>query len=172
MADVLGICGSSRARSKSHALLAFIKNEFPDLHLSIYPDLAELPLFHADLEHEKFDSVVDFKEKVINSQAVIIVTPEYIHNIPATLKNAMEWCTNSGEFCEKKVLSIVYTPVTPRGKYAQKSLEFSLLALKSKTIGSLLLHHTDISFDCDGDLLVSKEMELLNETIEYFLSVE
>ena len=58
---------------------------------------------------------MDWRKILQESDAVIISIPEYIHNIPALIKNALEWVTTSGEFLGKKVLPITFTPHEPRG---------------------------------------------------------
>ena len=168
--NVLGISGSSRSGSKTRYLLEYIKEHFPELALSICSDISALPLFHAEIQDAKIDAVLDFRSQVSDADAIIIATPEYIYNIPAALKNALEWCTKTAEFHEKKVMPIVYSPLAPRGAYALKSLEFSLKALNCRNIGSLSLHHTEISFDDDGKVLNADGTSILNEAIDYFVT--
>ncbi|MES1147394.1 MAG: NAD(P)H-dependent oxidoreductase, partial [bacterium] len=40
---------------------------------------------------------------LIQADVILIATPEYIHSIPAVLKNLFEWTVASGEFYEKHV---------------------------------------------------------------------
>lgn len=102
----------------------------------------------------------------MRADALIIITPEYLHNIPASLKNALEWCTTSGVIKAKKTLAICYTPTAPRGEQAMTSLLFSLKALDANVITTLLLHHTDIAFNSNGEIVNNGGQELLLEMLK------
>jgi NAD(P)H-dependent FMN reductase len=103
-----------------------------------------------------------FKETIKSHDAIIIATPEYIHNIPAVLKNALEWTTQTGEFSNKKTLAISYTPHPPRGKYAMSSLINSLNALDANVVASLDLYHDSVK----GNHFNSDTTELLKEALK------
>jgi len=83
------------------------------------------------------------KCQILEADAIVIITPEYTHNIPAVLKNALEWCTASGEFSEKSILPITFTPAAPRGKYAMHSLIETLKTLDTKIVSQLSLYKSD-----------------------------
>ncbi|MGB1317922.1 MAG: NADPH-dependent FMN reductase, partial [Flavobacteriales bacterium] len=105
------------------------------------------------------------RTKLANSDAVIISTPEYIHNIPAVLKNALEWITESGELHEKPVLAITFTPAAPRGEFAMKSLLQSLSALNAKVVAELPLYRNELPL-ANGSLNEqSEQYELLAEAL-------
>jgi len=99
------------------------------------------------------------RQQVSSADAVIFCTPEYIHNIPAVLKNCLEWLTSSGELMHKKVLAMTYTPAPPRGEKAMQSLLWSLGALEARIIASLPLYQTEVQ-------VVNKEIQGDIETIE------
>ncbi|MDR3256881.1 MAG: NAD(P)H-dependent oxidoreductase [Endomicrobium sp.] len=50
-----------------------------------------LPFFSQDIERNPPESVVQFKEKIINADGVLFITPEYNRSIPGVLKNAVDW---------------------------------------------------------------------------------
>ena len=128
--------------------------------------LSTLPLFHPDAyDFEIPKEVLTFKETIKSQDAIIIATPEYIHNIPAVLKNALEWTTQTGEFSYKKTLAITYTPHPPRGKYAMSSLLNSLNALDANVVASLDLYHDSVkgnSFNSDTTELLKEALKLLD----------
>ncbi len=146
---VFGICGSASAQSSNHELLKTLFNEFSDdFDWTITNELRDFPLFRPeDLKNDLPTNVRHFKTKLLNADAIVIVTPEYTHNIPAALKNALEWCTASGEFSNKPVLPITMTPVEPRGKYAMNSLLESLKTMDAKVVTQFQLYKTDVEFD-------------------------
>ncbi len=146
---VFGICGSASVQSSNYELLKTLSNVFlDDFDWIITNDLRDFQLFTPeDLEVELPSKVKDFKKQLLNADAIVIVTPEYTHNIPAVLKNALEWCTASGEFSNKPVLPITFTPSAPRGKYAMNSLLESLKTMDADIVTELSLYKTDVDFD-------------------------
>jgi len=163
---VLLICGSIRHGSTTRSLLAYIKSssQYSDYEFSI--PLDEIPLFHPDQDDSNCDaSVTLLREQVAEADGVIVATPEYIHNIPAVLKNALEWLTKTGDLANKKTIAICYTPHEPRGEKAMVSLLYSLKALDAQVLASLMLYHTDIGFDMDGQASLKELPELLKAAL-------
>ncbi|MGB3546695.1 MAG: NAD(P)H-dependent oxidoreductase, partial [Saprospiraceae bacterium] len=93
--------------------------------------------------------------------------PEYAHNIPAALKNALEWLVAGGELSGKPVLAVTYTPHAPRGEDAMQSLCATLSALDMRVVAQLPLYRNEVMVEADGQLsgsgleLVEAGMELL-----------
>lgn len=55
-------------------------------------DLADVPLYNADLEaREVPPAVFELRAAVMQADAVLIATPEYNHGVPGVLKNAIDW---------------------------------------------------------------------------------
>ena len=163
---VLLISGSARVSSSNVSLLNFIQKIKASHQFKRADYLSQLPLFNANIESKKNSQLDQWRQEAIWAEAIIIATPEYIYNIPALLKNALEWLTKNGEFYKKPVLPIVYTPAPKRGQKAMESLLNSLEALDTKVLASLLLHHTDVSFDENGALKNKDGLELLSSAIE------
>jgi chromate reductase, NAD(P)H dehydrogenase (quinone) len=65
----------------------------PEGEVSTFDKLGEFPLFNQDLEIKMPSVVMEFKEKIKESDAVLIVTPEYNFSIPGYLKNALDWAS-------------------------------------------------------------------------------
>ncbi|MEP6702438.1 MAG: NAD(P)H-dependent oxidoreductase [Betaproteobacteria bacterium] len=53
-------------------------------------EIRELPLYNQDDDAAPAQAVIDFKEAVAKSDAVLFVTPEYNRSIPGVLKNAID----------------------------------------------------------------------------------
>ena len=162
--NILTICGSTRKESQNAQLLKAIAALLPH-HTFVHFELTHIPLFHPDVYDLPLpDEITKWKKSVAIADAIIISTPEYLHNIPAVLKNALEWLTQSGELAHKAVLPITFTPHHPRGEKAMQSLLWSLLALESRVVTSLQLFHTDISID--GNLIAKGDgIELIKEAV-------
>ncbi len=54
-------------------------------------EISGLPFFSQDLEMDPPKIVLDFKAKIMSSQAILFVSPEYNRSFPGVLKNAMDW---------------------------------------------------------------------------------
>ncbi|PKR81714.1 NAD(P)H-dependent oxidoreductase [Brumimicrobium salinarum] len=165
---ILMISGSARKKSSNLLLLSAIGEMFEDQHDFIYfNDLADFPLFTPEkLDKGVPSPVKEFKNLLTEADAVIISTPEYTHNIPAVLKNMLEWCTHSGEFEHKPVLPITFTPQEPRGKYAMQSLLFSLKTMKAHVAVEMSLYKTDVSIEKESMLLSEDLRSIVKEAIE------
>lgn len=161
---ILTISGSSSKHSSNAQLLKALATLRPASLFQYHP--VELPLFCADVDNAPYpENVIAFKKALTNADAVIISTPEYIHNIPAILKNALEWVTSTGELQAKPVLAITYTPYPPRGEKAMQSLLWSLQALDARVVGQLPLYQTEIKV-VNGKLVGEEDaLEMVREAI-------
>ena len=156
--NILTISGSTRKDSSNVRLLEVLPHICPDHSFTRY-DIMQIPTFFPDAyEYPIPDQASKWKNIVETSQAMIVSTPEYIHNIPAILKNALEWLTKFGELANMPVLPITYTPHSPRGEKALQSLLWSLLALDARIVASLSLYH-------NGKPIGQEGIELLREAI-------
>ncbi len=166
--NILAISGSSRTESSNMKLLEYLQKANKHLDWNLYNQIEDLPLFRPSYikDQKLFESVTYLKKCIIKADAVIISSPEYTHNIPACLKNALEWITASGELHQKKTIAIAYTPHSPRGEKALQSLLWTLQALDANILSQLLIHHTDIKFDQNGTIIHNHIEEILSETVE------
>ena len=93
MTRILGISGSLRAGSFNTALLRAAKDVAGD---GIQIDVATLhgiPLYDGDAEARDGEpaAVTALKEKILASDGVLLVTPEYNNGIPGVFKNGIDW---------------------------------------------------------------------------------
>lgn len=99
MTRILGISGSLRAGSYNTALLraaqslagADIEIESATLH--------GIPLYDGDLEEREGlpTAVSTMKERIVASDGVLLVTPEYNNGVPGVFKNAIDWLSRPGK---------------------------------------------------------------------------
>ncbi len=93
MIKIAGLCGSLRKDSYNRIALEFAKTVVPaEAELQIL-EIGNLPFFNEDLEVNPGQTVLDFKEKIKNADALLIATPEYNYSVPGVLKNALEWAS-------------------------------------------------------------------------------
>lgn len=161
------ISGSSRPKSRNIRLLealTTINSEHEFVRLNV---IEELPLFQAELDgHPWPPAVLAWRTALKKADALIIVTPEYLHNLPALIKNALEWLASSGELVGKAVLPITFTPNPPRGERTMESLTWSLQALDAKIVTQLPLYQKDLVIDETGKIEGGSSLELLKAAIE------
>lgn len=60
-------------------------------------DISLLPFFSQDIEKDAPKIVKDFKKRIVDSDAVLIITPEYNRSMPGVLKNALDWGSRPGD---------------------------------------------------------------------------
>lgn len=168
--DIFCISGSASPQSSNYYLLKAIENQFGGQYdIEVYDNIREFNLFTPQKLQEGIPAdIKSFKLKLADAKSVIIATPEYSHNIPAVLKNMLEWCTHSGEFAQKPVLPITFTPHEPRGKFAMRSLLMTLQTLQAKVVSQFPLYKTDvdvleqkIEFPDDTKMMIEESLKLL-----------
>jgi len=87
---ILGFVGSLRKGSFNKALMRLALELVPDgAQLEVF-DLEGIPPFNQDFEAQPPDKVKEFKARIREADAILIVTPEYNYSIPGVLKNAID----------------------------------------------------------------------------------
>jgi chromate reductase len=92
---VLGIAGTLRRAAYNRWLLQAAQEGAPsDMEITIF-DLADIPMYNQDLDKDgvRPEPVERFKQAITNADALLIATPEYNHNIPGVLQNALDWAS-------------------------------------------------------------------------------
>jgi chromate reductase, NAD(P)H dehydrogenase (quinone) len=91
---ILSFSGSLRKQSYNRILLNEMIKLKPENVLITEFDISPIPLYNEDIEVSHYPKVVtDFKDKIRNTNGVLIVTPEYNYSIPGVLKNAIDWAS-------------------------------------------------------------------------------
>ena len=94
--NVLVLVGSLRAGSTNAQLAAAAIAHLPSgVEGTVFARLADLPHYSEDLDHDDALPQVarDLREAVADSDAVLLVTPEYNGSLPSTVKNAVDWAS-------------------------------------------------------------------------------
>jgi chromate reductase len=90
---ILGIAGSLRRASYNRAALRAALELVPqDAALDTF-ELDGIPGFNQDEEQNPPPKVIELKRRIRESDAILIVTPEYNYSIPGVLKNAIDWAS-------------------------------------------------------------------------------
>jgi chromate reductase len=89
---ILGLSGSLRRDSHNTRLLRGVAELLPDgVELDVFDQLAAIPPFSEDDEHETPPAVAALNAAIAGADAVLVATPEYNGSIPGVLKNALDW---------------------------------------------------------------------------------
>lgn len=103
---VLTLCGSLRARSSNQAALLAYARVAPDMAFTHYGRLGALPHFSPDLDQDGVPlpaEVAALRAAVAQADALVISTPEYVHALPGSFKNALDWLVSDPTFTGKPV---------------------------------------------------------------------
>ena len=140
---ILALAGSYRKGSFNQALLTAIKELAPAGVEVVDFDLRTVPFFDQDLEEAGApQSVDDLKAAVVDADAVLFVTPEYNHGVPAVLKNGLDWSSRiypNAPLGGKIAAVIGATPGRDGTSFAQANLRESLSTAGSTLVEAELL---------------------------------
>ena len=154
--NILAISGSLRAGSTNTSLLrAAAELTPPNVTVTLYDGLEQLPPFSPERDKENTSEPVNSLRLLIQqADAVLFCTPEYIHGIPGTLKNMLDWLASSGEFVDKPVGVISASPSDLGGSRAHASLSYTLTVLTATVLesASLIVPFTRQRLDADGQV--------------------
>lgn len=135
---VLAIAGSLRSGSWNRRLLeAAVECAPAGMTITVYRDLALIPLFNEDLEHAlngQPDSVRRLGCEIASADGVLIATPEYNQSIPGVLKNTIDWLSRAmpEEVLAGKPIAIIGASGGRWGtRLAQNALRQTLYATES-----------------------------------------
>lgn len=119
---LLALCGSLRAASSNRALLQAACGLAPeDMQISLYEGMANLPHFSPDLETANTlpEPVCALRRQVAEADGLLISCPEYMHCLPGSFKNMLDWMVGCTEFPGKK---IALFQATSRHEYVPEML--------------------------------------------------
>ncbi|WP_411879133.1 NADPH-dependent FMN reductase [Polaromonas sp. YR568] len=85
------LLGSLRAHSFSRSLVHALATIVPEpLALDIV-EIGDMPFYNPDLEGDDAPAAwKDFRQRILEADALLFVTPEYNRSVPAVLKNAID----------------------------------------------------------------------------------
>jgi NAD(P)H-dependent FMN reductase len=127
---ILAISGSLQSGSSNTALVRMAAGLSDSrVEVPLFDALAELPYFNPDLDGDDAPmSVRDLRGSICAADAVLIASPEYAHEMPGVLKNALDWLVRSGDLYGKPVAVLCAAPSAERGTYVREALQRTLRA--------------------------------------------
>jgi NAD(P)H-dependent FMN reductase len=126
---ILAISGSLRTASLNTMLLkATARLANPSVAIRLFQGIGELPLFNPDIEATDPPAVARFRAALLESDAVLIASPEYAHGVTGAMKNALDWMVGNETFVNKPVALF---NASPRSGHAQASLKETLSVMSA-----------------------------------------
>ena len=97
MSKILMIVGSTRMNGYNGQLANKIVEEIGNRAHVSFLDYSDLPFFNQNEEFPPPEAMVRIRKEIDEADGVWIVTPEYNRQIPAYLKNLLDWLSRSLE---------------------------------------------------------------------------
>lgn len=136
-----------------------------EICIELYSGVGTLPHFNDPQDIP--ESVVDFRIKIRNAHAVLIVTPEYAFGVPGSLKNALDWTVSSGEFIDKPVGLVT---ASSQGEHGHAALLLILKAISARVVpqATRLIPFVRSRLDAQGNI---KDSTLSNDLMQALLAL-
>ena len=177
MTRILGISGSLRAGSFNTALLRAAQQVAGDGIAFDAVTLHGIPLYDGDAEARDGlpAAVTTLKDRIIASDGVLQVTPEYNNGIPGVFKNAIDWLSRPAADIARvfgdKPFALV--GASPGGFGTILSQNHWLPVLKTLGVqlwagNRLMVSRAGSAFDADGELVDAKLREQLAGFVQGF----
>jgi chromate reductase len=153
----LAFAGSLRKQSWNKKLLRLAIDAARESGLEVVEfDLADVPLYNADVEALGFPAPVEaFRRAIVAASALIIATPEYNNSVPGVLKNAIDWASRPPNALDGKVAAIVGASAGNFGTVsAQHALRPVLVTLNVLALPGprVFISRAQQAFEPDGSL--------------------
>lgn len=174
MLNIITIVGAEHQSSTNHKLAVYLSKRFKNQASFTFFDIEKLPQFSKDLLEEKNTKVDAFRQLILEADAVLFVTPEYDHSVPAQLLNALEWLAFEPFPLLEKPTMIVGASYGNLG--TSRAQDHLLDVLRSPQLqaavqadSGFLLSRSLEAFDENNELLNSQVRENLDKKMSHFL---
>lgn len=168
--QILAIIGSVRSDSSNEKIIRVLMQLYSETcEFTVYDGITRLPYFTPGLKEDELPlSVLEFLNRIQESDAVIVCTPEYVFSLPGVLKNALEWTVQTTVFSEKTSAFIV---ASASGEKAFESIDLILTTLGAKIPeqAKLLFKSAKSLFDETGKLKDEEKTKALRTLMESIL---
>lgn len=149
---LLGISGSLRKESYNTKLLNNLQRLLPENTILETATIGDLPLYNEDsdipAQASRPEAVEKFRAAIAAADGLVIVSPEYNHSIPGTLKNAIDWASR-GKDSPLPGKPVTFMGASP-GMWGTAHMQLALLAV---------LHTLNMPFVSKPQILLSKAHE-------------
>ncbi|MBM3490771.1 MAG: NAD(P)H-dependent oxidoreductase [Alphaproteobacteria bacterium] len=167
---VLGIVGSLRRESYNRRLIEAARELAPNGITLEVCDIADVPLYNDDVYKQGFPAaVVQLRQRIKQTDALLIATPEYNYSIPGVLKNAIDWASRPPEqpFTDKPLAIIGASPGALGTARAQYHLRQAFIFLDARVLSrpELMVAQAGSKLDAQGRLTDEATRRQLTELL-------
>ena len=164
MKKILFIVGSSRNNGFNYQLSLCLKELIESKYEISYLDYSNLPFFNQDLENPELDIVKSLRKSLINTDGIVIFSPEYNLSYSGYLKNLLDWMSrplvyndfSSGTALLNKKVFITGIGGKNKTSYSRENLKSLLEFCNMKVIDS------SIGFMVNNEAWVNNKVVLDN----------
>ena len=155
--NVLGICGSLRAKSFNRSALLAAAELMPAGMQMTVADYADVPLFNQDVQDKGIpEAVMRLAQQIREADALLIASPEYNFSISGVLKNAIDWLSRvpAPPFKDKPV-AILSATMGPLGGARQQYELRKVLGSQDALVlvkPEVFIGQAQTKFDAEGKL--------------------
>jgi chromate reductase, NAD(P)H dehydrogenase (quinone) len=137
--NLLAISGSLQSTSSNTHFVRTAKSEAPEgVDVTVFDGVVDLPHLNPDLDGDPGPAAVaEWRAQLAASDGVLIASPEYAHEMPGALKNALDWVVGSGELYGKRVVIVCVSPRPDGGVHVRDALARTLGAQGADVIASM-----------------------------------
>ena len=177
MTRILGISGSLRADSFNTALLRAAQQVAGDGIAFDAVTLHGIPLYDGDAEARDGlpAAVTTLKDRIVASDGVLLVTPEYNNGIPGVFKNAIDWLSRPAADIARvfgdKPFALVGASPGGFGTILSQNHWLPVLTTLGVQLWAgnrLMVSRAGSAFDADGELVDAKLREQLAGFVQGF----
>jgi chromate reductase len=138
-------------------------------------DLAGIPVFHQDEEHNPPATVAELKRRIRAADAMLFVTPEYNYSVPGVLKNAIDWASRpyGDSAWNGKPAAIMGASIGALGTArAQYHLRQILVYLNMFPINQpeVMIGNAAARFDKEGNLTDATTKEFIRQLLQHLVA--
>jgi chromate reductase len=170
---IIGIAGSLRAASFSRRVLKSIERLLPEGTAFGSLDIGALPHYNEDIERSQLpQAVAAARADVADSDALVIVTPEFNHGLPGVLKNTLDWLSRPAfDSCMvgKPVFFVTLSPGALGGVRAQYQMRETLASMlcRLEPMPEIAITHVGAKVDESG-LSDEPTLRFIEERLAHF----
>lgn len=171
---ILIITGSISERSMNKRIARYLETTYGAEHDVTHFDLKSIPMYNQDEEGNPPQVILDMRAQFDESDAIVLVTPEYNHSVPGVLKNMIDWGSRGKRvFKDKPVLLIGAS----QGKFASIRAQTHLIQIlaspgvEAKRFPTqIMIGEVQNLFDAEGNCQNSDTTAFITDTMDKFLA--
>lgn len=172
---VLALSGSLRQGSFNTALAHAAQAQAPQGMTVEVATLHGIPLYDGDLESSNGipEAVLSLKAKILNADALLLVTPEYNNGVPGVFKNGIDWLsrTDRNAIFSERLTGLIGASMGGFGTISSQAAWLPTLKMLGVSLysgGSLMVSRAQNSFDAAGTLHDEHTLKLLSTYLQGF----